>query len=392
MIYLLVLFLLLCLSFRYDICGKTKYRNQWYLAILIIFILIAGLRYRIGIDTQRYLFHFYHDYPTIDQFSFKDYNITRSPFYVLLNSIVLSLGGRFYIVQLINAAFVNYLILRYFKKHSEYIFTCAFFFFLISYVYLMFEIMRANFSIVICLYAYDYMQEKKWLKAYSLLLVATMFHAQTLALYIIPLLLFLRFNKWGVLVLLGAYLGGSILQQSLGDYAFLLEGNEKLEDKVSGYAESDRYGENTHNIGYFLVSILPMVVYPLFSIWYCKRYSGNDSLKKLEPFVMQGVAFVMVQTSFVIAYRYVDYYRIYFALFYAESFVCMVKRKNLHLKMGLAYVTCSIIFSPLLFGIQRYFDCRYQPYSSVISKTVDKVRESRYRKAHSYNFPHSDEY
>ena len=392
MIYLSVLLLLLCLSFRYDICGKTKYRDQWYLAILMIFILIAGLRYRIGIDTQRYLFAFYHVYPTIDQFSFKEYYLGKDPFYVLLNSIVLSLEGRFYIVQLINAAFVNYLILRYFKKHSEYIFTCAFFFFLMSYVYLMFEIMRANFSIVICLYAYDYMQEKKWLKAYLLLLLATMFHAQTLALYLIPLLLFLRFNKWGILILLLAYIGGNILQQSIGDYAFLLEGNDKLEDKVSGYAENDQYGENTHNIGYFMVSILPLVFYPLFSLWFCKRYSGNDSLKKLEPFIMQGVAFVMIQMSFIIAYRFVDYYKIYFALFYAETFVCMVKRKNLHLKIGLAYVICFMTFSPLLYGIHKFFDCRYHPYSSVITKSIDKVRESRYRKAHSYNFPHSNEY
>lgn len=391
MIYLFVLFLLICLSFHYDICGKTKHRDQWYLVILIIFILLAGLRYRLGIDTSRYLFSFYHSYPTIDKFSFNDYYIGKDPLYALLNSIVRSLGGRFYMVQLIDAAFVNYMILRYFKKHSEYIFTCAFFFFLISYVYLLFEIVRANFSIAICLYAIDYMQEKKWLKGYLLLLIATMFHAQTLVFLFLPLFLFLRFNKFGILVLFLAYIGGSMLQQFLGDYVFLLEGNHKLEGKVSSYLESDHYGENNKNINYFILTLLLQVVFPLFSLWYSKRYSLNEGLKKLEPFLMQGIVFVMVQLSFIIAYRYVDYYTIYFELFFAEAFVCMVKKK-LHFKIGLAYVVCSIFFSPFIINIRKYFDCRYYPYSSVIKRSVNKERENRYKKAHTYNFPHSDEY
>ena len=51
MIYLIVIILLLLLSFRYDINGKTEGREQCYLAMLVIFILIAGLRWRLGVDT-----------------------------------------------------------------------------------------------------------------------------------------------------------------------------------------------------------------------------------------------------------------------------------------------------------------------------------------------------
>lgn len=391
MIYLFVLFLLLCLSFRYDICGKTKYRDQWYLIILIIFILIAGLRYRIGIDTPRYMFRFYHEYPTVSMFSFEDYYIGKDPFYVFLNSVVISLGGRFYIVQLIEAAFVNILVLNYIKKHSEYIFTCAFFYFLLLYISIMMEAMRAGFSIAICLYANDYMQKKKWVKGYLLLLIASMFHAQTLALYVIPLLLFLRFNKRGIIVLLLAYIGGQILQQSIGDYVFLLEGNEHLEDKVSGYAVSDNYGENNKNMNYFIVRIFLPIVYSLFSLWYSKRYSRNENLKRFEPFIMLGLMFVMVQASFVIAYRYVDYYKVYFALFYAETFVCMIKR-SVRLKAGLAYVKSAIIFLPLMINVLHFFDNRYYPYSSVITKSVNKVRENRFKGSNNYYFPKPDEY
>ena len=391
MIYLFVLFLLLCLSFRYDICGKTKNRDRWYLAILIIFILIAGLRYRIGIDTPRYLYDFYHNVPTIDKFSFNIFDLGKDPLYVLLNSIFLSLGGRFYMVQLIHATFVNLLVLKYIKKHSKYLFTCAFFYFLLSYTGLLMEAMRASMSIAICLYALDYMQEKKWLKGYLLLLIATMFHAQTLVFYILPLLLFIRFNKFGIIILFLGYIGGFILQQSLGDYVTLLEWNDHLEGKVSGYAEDDNYGENTKNINYFIIRIFLPIIYSLFSLWYCKRHSRNEKLKCLEPFVLFGLLFVMVQASFVIAYRYVDCFKIYFALFYAETFICMIKR-SVRLKVGLSYIKCIILFLPLMINTLHFFDVRYNPYSSIITKSVNKEREIRYQNAHHYYYPKSNEY
>ena len=86
MIYLIVIILLLLLSFRYDINGKTEGREQCYLAMLVIFILIAGLRWRLGVDTPNYLDSFYHRYPTQDHFSFENYPICKVPFYVQINS------------------------------------------------------------------------------------------------------------------------------------------------------------------------------------------------------------------------------------------------------------------------------------------------------------------
>lgn len=347
--------------------------------MLLFFILLAGLRYRLGVDTHRYLYYFYHDYPMIEDFSYEDFQIGEDPFYVLLNSIVRSLGGRFYMVQLIQAAFVNILILNYFKKHSKYIFTCAFFYFSITYIGLMMEIMRASFSIAICLYANDYIRERKWIKGYLLYFTATLFHAQTLVLYVLPLLFFLKLNRKGILILLLSYFLGVLLMKYLGDYLFLLEGSETMERKVTGYTESDIYGKNTNNIGYFIVSLLPWIAYPLFSLWYCKRFSENEKLKTLESFVMLGVVFVLIQSSFIIAYRYVDYFKIYFELFFAETFVYMIK-KTTNLKYSLSYVRSVLLFLPVLFiNISYYFESQYSPYSSVIEKSVVEDREKRYK-------------
>ena len=80
MIYFVVLLLLLILTVRYDINGKTEYRDQWYNAVLVILILIAGLRFRLGVDTVNYIYMFYHDFPSLFDIDI-DFLLAISPHY-----------------------------------------------------------------------------------------------------------------------------------------------------------------------------------------------------------------------------------------------------------------------------------------------------------------------
>lgn len=390
MIYLAILVLLMFLSFHYDVCGKKKNKEGWYLIVLWIFILFAGLRWRVGYDAIHYLHNFYHEYPSLSDFSFEEYYIGKDPFYVLLNSFVISIGGRFYMVQLIHAAFVNVLILNYFKRHSQYIFTCCVFYFLLSYISFSMEIMRASFSIVISLYAFDYFLDKKWVKGYALLLIALMFHAQTLALFLLPAFLFLRLNRKGLLMLIGAYLLGIFLQNLLADYVFLFEGSGKLEDKLTTYtSEYSELGKNTYNINYFIVKIFPKIFYPLFTLWYIKRYSKYVNLMRLEPIVMLGVIFALIQINYLIAYRYVEYFTIYFSIFYAETFINMIK-KSKKIGIGVAYFKTILFMIPLTLTFLFLLKQPKWIYRSVLDKTVIKEAENDLKKA--WIQPESDSY
>ena len=127
MIYLVVTILLLFLSFHYDYNEKTKNKDFWYLVCLVTFILIVGLRWRLGVDTPNYIDRFYHEYPTLDKLSWDDFSIGKDPFFVIINSLVKTAGGRFYVVQLIQSTFVNVLIFVYIRRHSSFIFTSLFF-------------------------------------------------------------------------------------------------------------------------------------------------------------------------------------------------------------------------------------------------------------------------
>lgn len=381
MIYILIFFLLLFLSFRYDIMGKTKYRDHWYLAVLIILILVAGLRWRLGSDTPNYLYNFYHIYPALEDFSFEEYPIGKDPFYVLINSVVKYMGGRFYMVQLIQATIVNGLIFLYIKKHCNSIFTCLILYFT-CYCYTEYnmEIMRAAISIAICLFGNDYILEKKWTKGYLLYMLALMFHAQTVALFVFPVLFFLRLNKFGALALVAAFIVGYLIQAALGDYLMLLDMDDSIGDKAEKYAESDKYGEQGGNINYFIVYILPNLIYGVLTLIYMKRYHKESRLLKFEPMLMLGMMFLIMQMSIQIAYRFVDYYRIYFIMFCAEAFVYVAR--NVKLSKGLAYCRAWVLIFPFVFLLAfpklAGKRIRYAPYISVFERKVVKKRELYY--------------
>lgn len=390
MIYIAVLILLLLLSIYYDINGKIKGKKFWYRFMLVVFILIAGLRWRLGIDTPNYIMHFYYDYPTLDDFSFEDYGLGKDPLFALINSVAKTFGGRFYIVQLIQATIVNTLIFKYIKKHSKYIFTCILFYFASFYSEYNMEIMRGSLSIVICLFANDYILDKKWLKGYLLYFLALMFHLQTLILFVLPLLFFMRLNKTGIAILVGAFLVAGILNILIGDYLSLLEKvSEVGANKAENYMSSG-YGEQSHNLKYIIVMYIPDIFYSILSLYYIKKKDSHNPLLKLEPLLLLGVMFMIMRLNLAIAYRFVDYYRVYFLLFESELLISLLKKGNYRLDKAVICARTLIIFVPLFFyiGFEKYRRCpQYFPYSSVIERKIDKDRELFYHNRASHPRP-----
>lgn len=383
-IYIFILALILSLVLFYDLKGKSKNKGLWYNIVLLILILVAGLRWRVMIDTPEYIDSFYHEYPSLSEFSFSDYPIGKDPLYVLINSIVISLGWRFYIVQLIEATIVNLLIFNYFKRHSKYTYTCIFFYVLTCYVGYSMEIMRAGISIAICLYVNDSLYKKQWLKGGFLLFIALLFHIQSVVMAILPLCLFIRFNKLGTLILLFSYLIGWYIQDFYGDILNFIEFGDDMQalgDKVNYYTTSDDYSKQTGNINFVIVKIFPNLVFSLFSLFFLKSYSPHALIGK-EPFVMLGIICIVLQMNIQICYRFVDYFRIYFVLIYAEVFVGLV---NLYRqKLTYAYLVSLLVFLPYFTLISySWYITSYAiyPYTSVFNRTINSDREKMYMNA-----------
>lgn len=386
MIYLAVFFLLIILAVYYDVHGMTKYRDEWYTGILILLIILAGLRWRFSADTVRYMHNFYHNIPFLWQLK-TEYFLSSgtSPLWILLNSVVKTIGGKFFVVQILQAAIVNTLFFKYFKKHSSYPFSCLVLFFFWRYQYFNMMIMKAALALSIIMFANDYLLEKKYLKWFLLILIATGFHQSSILLLIAPFALFLRFNILGIVLLGCTYFIGMILQAMLGDVFELLVFADGIYNKLDSYLEGDNFMTQNRNINYFILRILPIIIYPILSLLYVKKKCKGSPLLKLEPFVMMGLVFQVMQFHIHIFYRFVYIYYVYYIIFIVQFFMVYSRRSVIFdkLEKSLAFTRALVIVLPfvasLYIAYKPFTTLDYNPYCTIIDRSTDKERERFYR-------------
>lgn len=381
MVYLVVLIFLLLLSFRYDINGKTEGRDQCYLAIQFLLIIIAGLRYRFAADTIGYLNSFYYVYPDLLHLDYTRLDSFRQePLWVLLNSVVKTLGGKFFIVQLIQASIVNILIFKYFKKHSAYPFLCATMFYIMDYHYFCMMIMRNATAMAICLFANDYILEKKWKKAFLLYGIAFLFHYSSFFIILITLFSrWVRLNRIGIVLLLSMFIVGKMVGPYLDDLFALIAFNDAVSGKLDNYLENGMLSRDNINMYYYITVFIPFL-YTFISLYYLKKRNVHTDLLRLEPFIMIGLMFVILRVNIGMVHRFTRLYSAYFILFCIQFFMDVYNRKEL-LTKSVSLVRSFIVFIPFLF-VTVFLTMRgfssYYPYYTIIDKKVDKAREKHY--------------
>lgn len=399
MIYLLIVVLLIFLSICYDSGKVTSNKKLWYRITLLLFILIAGLRWRVGGDTANYLNAFYENVPYLWIITLDDFIYSRQePLFFLLNSFVKSLGCKFYVVQLIQATIVNALVFRYIKKHCPYLFSCLLLYFVWFYVFLNFEEMRAGISVAICLFANDYVLEKKLVKGLSLYILATMFHYSTIVLLFTPFLLFLKFDIKGILFLIFAIVFGYFVKLYIGDYLFLFEISEATSEKMKAFVDEERYFSQELNIFGVIGVIGPMLFYGIMSYLIIKKKSLKNkaylNALQLQPFVILGLFWVLVSVFVPLAYRYIRFYQLYFAI-YVTILLSDILFKN-KIKGMQALCHWMILFVPMLWVLinlyiqpEPYTELRnyqkYIPYYSIFDRKISKDRENIYTYDKAYN-------
>ena len=151
MIYLLVFILLLVPVVKYDLMAKTGGERGWFCFNLVVLILLAGLRYRVGGDTLMYM-SIYDDLPSLADLKYFDFaEADFNPLWYIYAAVCKSIGEDFVIMQIVQAIFVNIVFFFFFKKYSpRYFFSAILLFYIGYYCYFNMEIMRE--ILCVCIY------------------------------------------------------------------------------------------------------------------------------------------------------------------------------------------------------------------------------------------------
>ena len=102
MLYIFILLLIFIGIYQYDYRHVDRGRLFYWILLLIIFICLAGFRYRMGTDSINYETTYERDIPTLDRLKLMDfYDLRYMPGYILLASVSRTISNEFMLLQFI---------------------------------------------------------------------------------------------------------------------------------------------------------------------------------------------------------------------------------------------------------------------------------------------------
>lgn len=392
MVYLLVIIALIILSYQYDYLKKTNHKKMWYFIMLLVFILIAGLRYRLGVDSIRYERGFTF-YPSLSELTSYDLFLSsHQPLYMLLSATARSISEEFWVLQMLHSILVNVVVFRFLRLNTKNIFISILFYFIFLYNSYLFEVMRESCAVCMLLLGWEFLKKDNWKTFTIFIFLATLFHISALPLLILPILRFFRIwnhikvNKFAIIYLLVVYFIGKFIQHMFFDYIIQLNLIESVTDKAYRYADTD-LADSQINIFGIIESCIRQIFFPFVSCIILKKQKWLD--KNVES--MLFICFILIVMSFAISllYRYNNYFYP-FAIIVLSNAIYLKKvyfTNKVYIPLGTFKISLFVIFIIAIIHIRACFLApidstnlknymRYYPYANILTKQIDKNRES----------------
>ena len=378
MIYFFLLFYIIFLSYKYDILQHKRNKLLSYRVLLVLLILVAGLRYRVGSDTIVYMGTFKYIPPIDNIFSVGLDHFIYRPLWMIYISFFKYLGS-FYLLQLSNAIILNCVYFAYARKHTENYFTFILFYYILFYIGLNFEFMREALAASVAIWGYKYWEEKKWAKFYFIAFICFNIHDSSIILFLFPLFKYIHINvKWGSILLVVFCILSLTFKSYLEPFGIWLmnifSGSNSI-DKFNVYINMDNYYNINYYINFWYIPLFLIPVLIMYVKYKMKREIKNLNILYLFSFLGVLMAFMSVLG------RLSNYFTVFVLVFLADFMVRYVQSKQ-HKQRFLSMLFVLMITIPSLFisyqsryGTVRFYN-KYYPYSSIFNEFQNPERES----------------
>ena len=378
MIYLLILALILFCVWRYDLLEETERKEVFYWGICVIFILLAGLRYEIGIDTRMYMksWEFYPDFwnmhwfEDISRFQEKASGLNRfQPGWVLYCMIIRSISEDFTLLQIVTALLFNIAIFRTIKKYSRYPFlTILIFYINFKFLEFEFEIMRETVAVsVFLLLAFDNYIKRRWAAYYVGTAFAFFMHTPAILMFMLPLVRNIDWSlkKYTIIMVMPSFLLAVAGRAILGNLINIFLGGSGF---IAQYAAGAV--ENETNLNYLLMYGLQPVLLYLLSAFGFKYIESKEA----RTIVFFSIIFMNFNMVYFTAGRLVNYLVIQVFIAITPIFYLLIKKCRTEL---IAVVLCLIYSAPTIYSFKKPENvARYYPYQSVIYHNQTRYQKS----------------
>lgn len=377
--------------YMYDLQRYSEGKYNLFLLILTLLIIISGLAYRLGGDGLHYLLE-YNTYSIQDGFGWEALNKykDRQPGWVFLIKICRTITEDYTLFKMIHALIVNILIAKAIKKYSSYLFSGLLLYFVLMYFDFNFQILRQSLAIAVYLSAIPYFEKKQWLKYYLISTVAFSFHTSALICFVFPFIKIIGYNKKALLLYLLLML---LFIINVDEVLIILLNSYTLSEET---AHIDFYAQQVElGLGFsFFINLMLSVIVPFYFIY---LFSKRSMIDKIYPkqYIIIAYAFIYTVGLYVpILYRFNHYFILFLYLFYIDIFNYIARYSYtkfkfgaLKLRVGVYFIVLILTFTTIKarFYFSPYGDTpyptwvQYYPYSSVIFKSKDNLREDFFK-------------
>lgn len=385
MIYIFTLLVCIYCLVYYDVLNNDHNRKAAYTGLLIWFIAISALQYKMGSDMVHYMD--WYDRLNINSLSISDLidnNQRYQPGWMALAYLCRFISEDFLLLKIVQATFVNIAIFSFFKRETKYVFVSIFLYALMSYLVINFNILRQSIALGFALYGFTYLRLKDYKKYYLFILLSYLFHNSAIILIPLPLIfLFInskkRYSRKSIRITILSFVAVLFVLPFLNLenilYDFLFSGYLGEHNSSAGlaYMSRDRLGVQS-SFAVFSIQRLIMIV---AVIYYMRKYN--------DPFYgVLGFIYILFQilTSFLpILWRF----RLFFDFpFYILLSQLIVKLPQINKKISsviLTVIIAIVIYFPVREYLAHIGDSKYKnidqyyPYYSIFDKEHDWAKQ-----------------
>lgn len=356
---------------------------------LLILILLAGLRYRIGSDTLAYQ-EYYQSIPSLSQLSINYIQTsTQEPGWIIYNSILKTMGLSFYILQLLNSFLINSIIGIFIWKITKYKYFSLLCYTIILYPNFNFEILRQSISIAIFILGFFKLVKKQYIYYFILIFFASMFHYSAIVLFLVPFIvkhITKLINKPFIFLIISiiTFALSFIFRISLSDMLLLFP---IAQNKTFVYFSNME--ESSFNAS-LLLNLILNVGLPIYIIQFIgKELNHLDSKRISQRYLKTFLALCCISVfsyclsaTLPIFYR-INWYFLCFGILLYPYLIDISSSLGLKKKYGILLVLSILVFKGRVYfnrdenNVAIYE--KYYPYSSIFNEFKDHKRESNFR-------------
>ncbi|WP_259128985.1 EpsG family protein [Chryseobacterium ginsenosidimutans] len=371
MIYLIVFIYLFILSISFDFLKAKGPKNFFYYLSMIILILIAGLRWKVGGDSLVYQDRFEKlIYPIYQLGNTNFLKVGWEPGYILVNSLCKTIVPEFWFFQLVQATFVNIFVFQFFKRYTQFYFTAVLFYSVLYYFYFNMEILRE--IIPICIFArfmFPALKEENHKKYYIVNIIMIFFHTSAVVLLLLPFLSKFKLDKKGLIILGVAVLITTALFSLFPNIAGVFAFTDSLSSKFVKYS---RYSLSINGMIY---NFIIFALFPYYLIKLNEKYYDKLDFEKL---IFPYFFIISIYISYSGFGRFINYFGLFMLVFFVNT-LYLVMHVSVFKKVRLILILL-LSFCPLYYKYQYYSTSydhiireankfnMYYPYSSIFNK------------------------